>query len=328
MPNPRVFFDFTINDEPVGRVIFELFSDRVPKTCENFRALCTGEKGLSRLSQVPLYYKGSIVHRSIGDFMIQGGDFTHRNGKGGEPIYGTPFPDEDLSQPTDSEGLLCMANKGPNTNGSQWFITLASCPHLNGKHVVFGRVIRGYAETIEKIAAVPTDERDRPSVPVVISHCGELVLRNPVQISRTTKAPSDLSASESDSDSDRDKRRRKKRSQRRRRDSRSLSPDNSSDNERKSKKIKRDKHKKHRRSTNDEIDVMATIPRKETEEEYDARLEREENERKEGERRREIARAAERLARSTPKEGENGIVYKGRGRMKYIDPESRFYRRE
>jgi cyclophilin family peptidyl-prolyl cis-trans isomerase len=133
-------------------------------------------------------------------------DFTQRSGKGGESIYGSPFPDEDLSHPLDSEGLLAMANKGPNANGSQWFITLAPCPHLNGtflifcqiqsnaqsknnidvycapplgKHVVFGKVIRGYQEVVQKIAAIPTDAKDRPSVPVVVTHCGELELRKP-----------------------------------------------------------------------------------------------------------------------------------------------------
>ncbi|KZS92577.1 hypothetical protein SISNIDRAFT_412670 [Sistotremastrum niveocremeum HHB9708] len=177
--NPRVFLDFAIDNVPAGRVIVELFADRVPKTCENFRALATGEKGVSPHSNVPLYYKNSPIHRSIKDFMIQGGDFTQRNGKGGESIYGAPFADEDLSTPLNAQGLLCMANKGPNTNGSQWFITLKPCPHLNGKHVVFGRVIRGFDEIILKIADVPTGEQDKPSVPVIISNCGELELRRP-----------------------------------------------------------------------------------------------------------------------------------------------------
>ncbi|KAF7789807.1 hypothetical protein EIP86_000753 [Pleurotus ostreatoroseus] len=106
MVNPRTFFDFTVDSKPVGRVIFELFSDTAPKTCENFRTLCTGEKGLSPLSGYPLYYKNSIIHRSIKDFMIQGGDFTKRNGTGGESIYGGTFPDEDLSRPLDAEGYV------------------------------------------------------------------------------------------------------------------------------------------------------------------------------------------------------------------------------
>ncbi|KIP10976.1 hypothetical protein PHLGIDRAFT_100241 [Phlebiopsis gigantea 11061_1 CR5-6] len=177
MVRPRVFFDVAVDSAPAGRVIFELYNDTVPKTAENFRALCTGEKGLSELSDRPLYYKNSIIHRSIKDFMIQGGDFTKRNGSGGESIYGGMFPDEDLTRPLDAGGLLCMANRGPNTNGSQFFVTLRPCPHLNGKHVVFGRVVRGYEEVIRKIAEVPVDEKDRPSVPVTVANCGELVLR-------------------------------------------------------------------------------------------------------------------------------------------------------
>ncbi|KAI0084108.1 cyclophilin-like domain-containing protein [Irpex rosettiformis] len=193
MVRPRVFFDiavdvFELSAESVHRVIFELFSDTAPKTCENFRALCTGEKGLSALSERPLYYKNSIIHRSIKDFMIQGGgahsrraDFTKRNGSGGESIYGRPFPDEDLTRPVDSEGLLCMANKGPNTNGSQFFVTLRACSHLNGRHVVFGRVLRGYREVIQKLAETPVDEKDRPTLPITIANCGELMMRNKVQ---------------------------------------------------------------------------------------------------------------------------------------------------
>ncbi|EPS96725.1 hypothetical protein FOMPIDRAFT_18340, partial [Fomitopsis schrenkii] len=177
MVNPRVFLDIAVDGNPAGRVIFELFADDVPKTAENFRALCTGEKSLSPLSDHPLYYKNSIIHRSIPGFMIQGGDFTKRNGTGGESIYGGTFPDEDLRRSLDAEGLLCMANKGPNTNGSQFFVTLRECPHLNGKHVVFGRVIRGY-DVVQKIAEVPTDAKDRPSVAITIVNCGELVLKS------------------------------------------------------------------------------------------------------------------------------------------------------
>ncbi|ORY25055.1 cyclophilin-like domain-containing protein [Naematelia encephala] len=137
-PLPRTFFDFTVGDLPLGRVVFELFSDVVPKTTENFRALCTGEKGLSPISHVPLHYKSSIIHRVIEGFMIQGGDFTKRTGAGGESIYGRMFEDERLEgegTEVDKAGLLVMANRGPNTNGSQWFITLAPSPHLTGKHV-------------------------------------------------------------------------------------------------------------------------------------------------------------------------------------------------
>lgn len=106
-------------------------------------------------------------------------DFTKRNGTGGESIYGGMFADEDLIRPLDSEALLCMANRGPDTNGSQFFITLRPCPHLNGKHVVFGRVLRGYDEVVQKIAEVPVDGKDRPLTPVVIHNCGELELKKP-----------------------------------------------------------------------------------------------------------------------------------------------------
>ncbi|KAH7922503.1 hypothetical protein BV22DRAFT_1017158 [Leucogyrophana mollusca] len=185
MVNPRVFLDFAVGTESIGRVVFELDNASAPKTVENFRSLCTGEKGLSAVSERPLYYKNSIIHRSIRDFMIQGGDFTKRNGTGGESIYGGVFRDEDLSRPLDSEGLLCMANKGPDSNGSQFFVTLRDCPHLNGKHVVFGKVIRGYDEVIKKIAQVPVDSKDRPEVPVVIVNCGELQLRKHMTTDQT-----------------------------------------------------------------------------------------------------------------------------------------------
>ncbi|KAF8896493.1 cyclophilin-like domain-containing protein [Infundibulicybe gibba] len=179
MVRPRVFLDFSVGTETAGRVIFELFTDTAPKTSENFRALCTGEKGASSTG-VPLYYKHSIIHRSIKDFMIQGGDFTKRNGSGGESIYGGAFADEELERPLDAEGLLCMANKGPNTNGSQFFVTLRPCSHLNGKligkHVVFGRIIRGYDDTIMRLAEVPVDAKDRPLTPIIIANCGELEL--------------------------------------------------------------------------------------------------------------------------------------------------------
>ncbi|KAF9452321.1 hypothetical protein P691DRAFT_661078 [Macrolepiota fuliginosa MF-IS2] len=187
MVRPRVFMDFTVNNEPYGRVIFELFSESAPKTCENFRALCTGEKGISA-SGNPLYYKNSIIHRSIKGFMIQGGGallthFTKRNGTGGESIYGSTFPDEDLRRPLDSSALLCMANKGPDTNGSQFFVTLQECPHLNGKHVVFGKVIRGYNEVIQRLTDVLVDDKDRPITPIVITSCGELELKKQKEIS-------------------------------------------------------------------------------------------------------------------------------------------------
>ncbi|SGY84574.1 BQ5605_C009g05705 [Microbotryum silenes-dioicae] len=172
MSNPRCFFDISLEGKLLGRVIFELFADAVPKTAENFRALCTGSAGVNEMG-IPLYYKGTPFHRIIAGFMVQGGDFTLRNGKGGQSIYGATFEDEDLRREIDSEGLLVMANRGKNTNGSQFFVSLRPCPHLLGKHVVFGRVVKGY-EVIEAISKLPVNEKDHPLQLVTISHCGQL----------------------------------------------------------------------------------------------------------------------------------------------------------
>ncbi|KAK8825410.1 hypothetical protein WA538_003106, partial [Blastocystis sp. DL] len=149
MSRPRVFFDISIGGQPAGRITFELFSDIVPKTAENFRCLCTGEKGKGRQGE-DLCYKNSIFHRVIPGFMLQGGDITDFNGYGGESIYGTKFADESFVVRHDRAGLLSMANAGPNTNGSQFFITTVPTPHLNGHHVVFGQVIDGM-DVVKKI---------------------------------------------------------------------------------------------------------------------------------------------------------------------------------
>ncbi|CAN6621766.1 peptidyl-prolyl cis-trans isomerase Cpr6p [Trichomonascus vanleenenianus] len=172
MANPRVFFDIAIGGGKPQRVYFELFKDAAPKTAENFRALCTGEKGMGKLGK-PLHYKGSQFHRVIKNFMIQGGDFTSGDGRGGESIYGEKFEDEPFTLKHERPFLLSMANAGPNTNGSQFFVTTVNTPHLDGKHVVFGRVISGKS-IIRAVENTPTDSGDRPLEPAVIVDCGEL----------------------------------------------------------------------------------------------------------------------------------------------------------
>lgn len=169
--NPKVFFDITIGGNPAGRIVMELRADVTPKTAENFRALCTGEKGMGT-SGVPLHFKGSSFHRIIPEFMCQGGDFTRGNGTGGESIYGMKFADENFTLKHTTPGLLSMANAGPNTNGSQFFLTTVATPWLDGKHVVFGSVVEGMdvVSAMEQVGS----RSGQTSQPVVIADCGEL----------------------------------------------------------------------------------------------------------------------------------------------------------
>ncbi|TNV85157.1 hypothetical protein FGO68_gene14912 [Halteria grandinella] len=174
--NPVVFFDVTIGGHAAGRIKIELFADVVPKTAENFRQLCTGE---FRLNNRPLGFKHAPFHRIIKDFMIQGGDFLNGDGTGSMCIYdggAEYFADENFTLKHDKAGLLSMANSGPDTNGSQFFITCAPCEWLDGKHVVFGRVCESASMlTVRKLESVSVSQSgSKPILPVVVSECGEL----------------------------------------------------------------------------------------------------------------------------------------------------------
>eukprot|EP00930_Biecheleria_cincta_P063208 TRINITY_DN4870_c0_g2_i2.p1 TRINITY_DN4870_c0_g2~~TRINITY_DN4870_c0_g2_i2.p1 ORF type:complete len:340 (+),score=64.63 TRINITY_DN4870_c0_g2_i2:28-1047(+) len=168
---PRAYLEIAIGSNEPKRLVFILYTDTVPKTAENFRQLCTGEHSGTTSRGKPFHYKGSVLHRMIPGLMIQGGDFENANGTGGESIYGRRFPDEGFRDTVTRRGLLCMANDGPNTNGSNFFISFDAAEHLDRKHVVFGEVFGGL-DLLDELEKLETNEQCRPLIDCVITDCG------------------------------------------------------------------------------------------------------------------------------------------------------------
>ncbi|CAJ2654236.1 unnamed protein product [Trifolium pratense] len=173
MRRTMCFLDISIGEELEGRILVELYKDVVPKTAENFRALCTGEKGIGPNTGVSLHFKGSCFHRIVKGCMIEAGDISAGDGTGGESIYGLKFEDENFELKHERKGMLSMANTGPNTNGSQFFISTTRTTHLDGKNVVFGKVVKGMG-VVRSIEHVTTGDEDRPVLDIKIVDCGEI----------------------------------------------------------------------------------------------------------------------------------------------------------
>eukprot|EP00929_Paragymnodinium_shiwhaense_P118441 TRINITY_DN90365_c0_g1_i1.p1 TRINITY_DN90365_c0_g1~~TRINITY_DN90365_c0_g1_i1.p1 ORF type:complete len:232 (-),score=88.41 TRINITY_DN90365_c0_g1_i1:22-717(-) len=208
-----VYLEIEIGGVNIGRLIFKLYGNICPKTVENFRSLCTGERGIGMMTKLPLAYRGSKFHRVIPGFMCQCGDFELGDGRGGESIYGGKFADEagGLALRHAKRGLLSMANSGKDTNGSQFFILFKPAHHLNGKHCVFGELVEG-EPTLDAIEGVKTTSDDKPMAPISVAKCGQLQRRviGVKRVKRKAAAQEKASASSSDSDSSSAKKKKKK----------------------------------------------------------------------------------------------------------------------
>jgi len=170
---PQVFLDISVGEKPSARMVFVLYADTVPKTAENFRQLCTEQHEGVTARGKPFTYRNSILHRKIPGLMVQGGDFENENGTGGESIYGRRFEDEAFRDKHTRRGLLAMANDGPNTNGSNFFVSFAPAEHLDRRHVIFGELIQGF-DLLDMLEDLPTNPEHRPLDDCVITACGEL----------------------------------------------------------------------------------------------------------------------------------------------------------